>query len=50
MLKQETAKAARNDSGDILRAPRRKRVADAVAQYMRVADLKKPNVVMYTTG
>ncbi len=36
MLKQETAKAARTDSGYILRAPRRMRVADAVAQYMRV--------------
>ncbi|WP_289693122.1 phage terminase large subunit family protein, partial [Escherichia coli] len=33
---QETAKAARTDSGYILRAPRRMRVADAVAQYMRV--------------
>ncbi|HFV6987885.1 TPA: phage terminase large subunit family protein, partial [Escherichia coli] len=32
----ETAKAARTDSGYILRAPRRMRVADAVAQYMRV--------------
>ncbi|HBL5181444.1 TPA: phage terminase large subunit family protein [Escherichia coli] len=29
-------KAARTDSGYILRAPRRMRVADAVAQYMRV--------------
>ncbi|HAW8436640.1 TPA: phage terminase large subunit family protein [Escherichia coli] len=38
MLNQETAKAARTDSGYILRAPRRMRVADAVAQYMRVAD------------
>lgn len=37
MLNQETAKAARTDSGYILRAPRRMRVADAVAQYMRVA-------------
>ena len=36
MLNQETAKAARTDSGYILRAPRRLRVADAVAQYMRV--------------
>ncbi|ELD26179.1 phage DNA packaging protein [Escherichia coli KTE208] len=36
MLDQETAKAARTDSGYILRAPRRMRVADAVAQYMRV--------------
>lgn len=36
MLNQETAKAARADSGYILRAPRRMRVADAVAQYMRV--------------
>ncbi|HAW1614193.1 TPA: phage terminase large subunit family protein [Escherichia coli] len=36
MLNQETAKAARTDSGHILRAPRRMRVADAVAQYMRV--------------
>lgn len=36
MLNQETAKAARTDSGYILRAPRRMRVADAVAQYMRV--------------
>lgn len=36
MLSQETAKAARTDSGYILRAPRRMRVADAVAQYMRV--------------
>ncbi|HBH4274711.1 TPA: phage terminase large subunit family protein [Escherichia coli] len=36
MLNQETAKAARTDSGYILRAPRRIRVADAVAQYMRV--------------
>lgn len=36
MLNQETAKAARTDSGSILRAPRRMRVADAVAQYMRV--------------
>ncbi|EGZ0342582.1 phage terminase large subunit family protein [Escherichia coli] len=36
MLNQETAKAARIDSGYILRAPRRMRVADAVAQYMRV--------------
>ncbi|EDE0799842.1 phage terminase large subunit family protein [Salmonella enterica subsp. enterica serovar Rissen] len=36
MLHQETAKAARTDSGYILRAPRRMRVADAVAQYMRV--------------
>lgn len=34
MLNQETAKAARTDSGYILRAPRRMRVADAVAQYM----------------
>ncbi|WP_252964251.1 phage terminase large subunit family protein, partial [Shigella sonnei] len=33
---QETAKAARTDSGYILRAPRRMLVADAVAQYMRV--------------
>lgn len=37
MLNQETAKAARTDSGYILRAPRRMRVADAVAQYMRVS-------------
>ncbi|MDC3587943.1 phage terminase large subunit family protein [Escherichia coli] len=36
MLNQETAKAARTDSGYILRAPRRMRVGDAVAQYMRV--------------
>lgn len=36
MLNQENAKAARTDSGYILRAPRRMRVADAVAQYMRV--------------
>ena len=36
MLNQETAKAARTDSGYILRPPRRMRVADAVAQYMRV--------------
>lgn len=36
MLNQETAKAARTDSGYILRTPRRMRVADAVAQYMRV--------------
>lgn len=36
MLNQETAKAARTDSGYILRAPRRMRVADAVAQYMQV--------------
>lgn len=36
MLNQETAKAARTDSGYILCAPRRMRVADAVAQYMRV--------------
>ncbi|HFO7209761.1 TPA: phage terminase large subunit family protein [Escherichia coli] len=36
MLNQETAKAERTDSGYILRAPRRMRVADAVAQYMRV--------------
>ncbi|HBV3777850.1 TPA: phage terminase large subunit family protein [Escherichia coli] len=36
MLNQETAKAARTDSGYILRAPRRRLVADAVAQYMRV--------------
>ncbi|HCO1213679.1 TPA: phage terminase large subunit family protein [Escherichia coli] len=36
MMNQETAKAARTDSGYILRAPRRMRVADAVAQYMRV--------------
>lgn len=36
MLNQETAKAARIDSGYILRAPRRMLVADAVAQYMRV--------------
>ncbi|EDX28359.1 phage terminase large subunit [Escherichia coli B171] len=36
MLNQETATAARTDSGYILRAPRRMRVADAVAQYMRV--------------
>ncbi|HHX3807066.1 TPA: phage terminase large subunit family protein [Escherichia fergusonii] len=36
MLNQETAKAARTDSGYILRAPRRILVADAVAQYMRV--------------
>lgn len=36
MLNKETAKAARTDSGYILRAPRRMRVADAVAQYMRV--------------
>ncbi|EMK4832830.1 phage terminase large subunit family protein [Escherichia coli] len=36
MLNQETTKAARTDSGYILRAPRRMRVADAVAQYMRV--------------
>ncbi|WP_285516889.1 DUF2190 family protein [Escherichia coli] len=39
MLNQETAKAARTDSGYILRAPRRMRVADAVAQYMRVGDV-----------
>lgn len=39
MLNQETAKAARTDSGYILRAPRRMRVADAVAQYMRVTVL-----------
>lgn len=39
MLNQETAKAARTDSGYILRAPRRMRVADAVAQYMRVQDI-----------
>ncbi|HAW5649283.1 TPA: hypothetical protein JL141_002311 [Escherichia coli] len=38
MLNQETAKAARTDSGYILRAPRRMRVADAVAQYMRVTN------------
>lgn len=38
MLNQETAKAARTDSGYILRAPRRMLVADAVAQYMRVAE------------
>lgn len=37
MLNQETAKAARTDSGYILRAPRRMLVADAVAQYMRVS-------------
>ncbi|WHF94718.1 phage terminase large subunit family protein [Escherichia coli] len=37
MLNQETAKAARTDSGYILRAPRRMRVADAVAQYMRAS-------------
>lgn len=37
MLNQETAKAARTDSGYILRAPRRMQVADAVAQYMRVS-------------
>ncbi|MFA7867654.1 phage terminase large subunit family protein, partial [Escherichia coli] len=36
MLNQETAKAARTDSGYIIRAPRRMLVADAVAQYMRV--------------
>ena len=36
MQHQETATAARTDSGYILRAPRRMRVADAVAQYMRV--------------
>ncbi len=36
MLNKETAKAARTDSGYILRAPRRMLVADAVAQYMRV--------------
>lgn len=36
MLNQETAKAARTDSGYILCAPRRMLVADAVAQYMRV--------------
>ncbi|HDD8860435.1 TPA: phage terminase large subunit family protein [Escherichia coli] len=36
MLNQETAKAARTDSGYILLAPRRMQVADAVAQYMRV--------------
>ncbi|HBD2926119.1 TPA: phage terminase large subunit family protein [Escherichia coli] len=36
MLNQETAKAARTDSGYILSAPRRMQVADAVAQYMRV--------------
>lgn len=36
MLNQETAKAARTESGYILRAPRRMQVADAVAQYMRV--------------
>lgn len=36
MLNQETAKAARTDSGYILRAPRRMQVADAVAQYIRV--------------
>ena len=36
MLNQETAKAARTDSGYILRAPRRMLVAVAVAQYMRV--------------
>lgn len=38
MLNQETAKAARTDSGYILRAPRRMLVADAVAQYMRVTN------------
>ncbi|EIK2544835.1 phage terminase large subunit family protein [Salmonella enterica] len=36
MLNQETARVVRTDSGYILRAPRRIRVADAVAQYMRV--------------
>lgn len=36
MLNQETAKAARTDSGYILRAPRRMPVAEAVARYMRV--------------
>ncbi|ELN2578445.1 phage terminase large subunit family protein [Enterobacter kobei] len=36
MLNQETAKAARVDSGYILRAPRRIPVAEAVARYMRV--------------
>lgn len=36
MLNQETAKAARTDSGYILRAPRRMPVAEAVAKYMRV--------------
>ncbi|HBD5116376.1 TPA: Ail/Lom family outer membrane beta-barrel protein [Escherichia coli] len=41
MLNQETAKAARTDSGYILRAPRRMRVADAVAQYMRVQELQR---------
>lgn len=45
MLNQETAKAARTDSGYILRAPRRMRVADAVAQYMRVSPNKNDNNV-----
>ncbi|MEZ2787580.1 hypothetical protein ACBQ92_01875, partial [Escherichia fergusonii] len=43
MLNQETAKAARTDSGYILRAPRRMLVADAVAQYMRVAFINPAN-------
>lgn len=47
MLNQETAKAARTDSGYILRAPRRMRVADAVAQYMRVSE---PKVVTVKLG
>ncbi len=46
MLNQETAKAARTDSGYILRAPRRMRVADAVAQYMRVMLLKSAMMTM----
>lgn len=45
MLNQETAKAARTDSGYILRAPRRMRVADAVAQYMRVPMGQEPSPV-----
>lgn len=47
MLNQETAKAARTDSGYILRAPRRMRVADAVAQYMRVWVISSGSDIRY---
>lgn len=50
MLNQETAKAARTDSGYILRAPRRMRVADAVAQYMRVAAVANAGLLIVTTS
>nr|DAG41356.1 MAG TPA: terminase large subunit [Caudoviricetes sp.] len=50
MLNQETAKAARTDSGYILRAPRRMRIADAVAQYMRVFLRNRPLLPLSNTS